>query len=65
MLITARPHGDGWQAQRVNGQEVPNWTAEDELSQYLASWGADGWETVGMVITDGVITILLKRRWLE
>ena len=61
MLVAAEERDAAWRARTINSQEMPAWQTGPDVSQYLAAWGADGWEAVGMTIANGQMFILLRR----
>jgi hypothetical protein len=61
MLVAAEEYAGGWRARTINAEEMPDWETGPDLSQYLAAWGADGWEALGMNIANAQMYILFKR----
>lgn len=61
MLVVAEEADAAWRARTINSQEMPDWEAGPDVSQYLAAWGADGWEAVGLSIANQQMYLLLKR----
>jgi hypothetical protein len=61
MLTVADKHAGVWRARFINAEEMPEWESGPDLAQYLAAWGSDDWEAVGMNIENSQMYILFKR----